>query len=71
MSQVGQRERITQNRVVHFFQQQLGYRYLGDWQDRNDNKNIEHDILIAWLADSSGKCNSIKTSHNFTRCIPT
>ncbi|WP_347456687.1 hypothetical protein [Acinetobacter thermotolerans] len=22
-------------------------------------------------ADSSGKCNSIKTSHNFTRCIPT
>jgi len=23
------------------------------------------------LADSSGKCNSIKTSHNFTRCIPT
>jgi len=49
MSQVGQRERITQNRVVHFFQQQLGYRYLGDWQDRNENKNIEHDILIAWL----------------------
>ncbi|MDM1020433.1 type I restriction endonuclease subunit R [Acinetobacter sp. VNK23] len=49
MSQVGQRERITQNRVVHFFQQQLGYRYLGDWHDRNDNKNIEHDILIAWL----------------------
>ena len=23
------------------------------------------------LADSSGKCNSIKTSHNFTRRIPT
>ncbi|MEK5759624.1 hypothetical protein [Acinetobacter variabilis] len=23
------------------------------------------------VADSSGKCNSIKTSHNFTRCIPT
>ena len=23
------------------------------------------------MADSSGKCNSIKTSHNFTRCIPT
>jgi hypothetical protein len=22
-------------------------------------------------ADSSGKCNSIKTSHNFTRCMPT
>ncbi len=26
---------------------------------------------IRYVADSSGKCNSIKTSHNFTRCIPT
>ncbi len=27
--------------------------------------------IIIDSADSSGKCNSIKTSHNFTRCIPT
>ena len=49
MSTVGQRERITQNRIVQFFQQELDYRYLGDWQDRPNNKNIEVDILTAWL----------------------
>ncbi len=27
-------------------------------------------LMILWLADSSGKCNSIKTSHNITGRIP-
>lgn len=49
MTNVGQRERITQNRIVQFFQNDLGYRYLGDWQDRNNNKNIEASILTDWL----------------------
>lgn len=49
MSNVGQRERITQNRIVQFFQKELGYRYLGDWQDRENNKNIEIYILTTWL----------------------
>ncbi|EIC30801.1 type I restriction endonuclease subunit R [Methylomicrobium album] len=49
MSQVGQRERTTQNRIVEFFQHQLGYRYLGNRHDREDNKNIEVDLLTAWL----------------------
>lgn len=49
MSQVGQRERATQNRIVAFFQNELGYRYLGDWQDRDGNKNIETGLLTAWL----------------------
>ncbi|MDT4289539.1 type I restriction endonuclease subunit R [Methylomonas sp. MO1] len=49
MSQVGQRERATQNRIVAFFQKELGYRYLGDWQDRAGNKNIETDLLTVWL----------------------
>ncbi|WP_272523734.1 type I restriction endonuclease subunit R [Providencia sp. PROV230] len=49
MSNVGQRERITQNRIVQFFQTDLGYRYLGDWQDRANNKNIEVEILVDWL----------------------
>lgn len=46
MSNVGQRERVTPNRIVQFFQKDLGYLYLGDWQDRNNNKNIEAGILI-------------------------
>lgn len=48
MSTVGQRERATQNRIVQFFQTDLGYRYLGDWRDR-ENKNIEVEILVDWL----------------------
>ncbi|MCO4786806.1 MAG: type I restriction endonuclease subunit R [Marinomonas atlantica] len=48
MSNVGQRERATQNRIVKFFQSDLGYRYLGDWQDRANNKNIEVGILVDW-----------------------
>ena len=45
MSSVGQRERETQNRVVEFFQTHLGYDYLGDWQERPDNRNIEPALL--------------------------
>ena len=50
MSNVGQVERETQNRLVHFFQQQLGYRYLGDWQHREGNSNIEVAELTRWLS---------------------
>ncbi len=41
MSTVGQIERATQNRVVKLFREQLGYRYLGNWEERPDNSNIE------------------------------
>ncbi len=49
MSTIGARERVTQNRVVKLFQNQLGYKYLGDWQDRDDNRNIETALLTGWL----------------------
>ncbi|MDV2858673.1 HsdR family type I site-specific deoxyribonuclease [Oceanimonas sp. CAM02] len=49
MGTVGQRERETQNRVVRFFQNELGYEYLGNWQDREGNRNIEAGVLEAWL----------------------
>ena len=32
---------------------------------------VLHLSLLFYVADSSSKCNSIKSSHNFTRCIPT
>lgn len=51
MSTVGQPERITQNRVVKLFQKRLGYTYLGNWLDRNNNRNIEADLLSQWLRD--------------------
>src|ERR1700674_201539 len=49
MSSVGQPERATQNRVIALFRHELGYRYLGDWTDRDGNSNIEEGLLSAWL----------------------
>ncbi|PZV14904.1 MAG: restriction endonuclease subunit R [Leptolyngbya sp.] len=50
MNTVGQRERATQNRVVQLFQTHLGYRYLGNWESRPNNRNIEADLLRSWLS---------------------
>jgi len=49
LSTVGHIERETQNRVVALFQNELKYRYLGNWEEREDNSNIEVGILTAWL----------------------
>jgi len=49
MSKVGQIERATQNRIVQLFQQQLGYRYLGNLEDREDNSNVDEALLSAYL----------------------
>jgi len=50
MSKIGQPERATQNRVIAVFRDELGYRYLGDWRDRDDNSNIEEHLLTAYLS---------------------
>ena len=44
MSDVGQRERETQDRVLRLLQQ-LGYDYLGNWKDRAGTSNIEVELL--------------------------
>jgi type I restriction enzyme R subunit len=49
MSKVGQRERITQNRVVKLFRENLGYDYLGSWEYRPGNHNVEESYLRAFL----------------------
>lgn len=46
---IGKKERITQDRVIQLFSDELGYRYLGDWQDREGNSNIEEGLLTTWL----------------------
>ncbi len=45
MSTVGQMEKKTQARILALFRDQLGYDYLGNWIDREGNRNIEE----AWL----------------------
>jgi type I restriction enzyme, R subunit len=49
MKGIGQRERVTQNRVIALFRDELGYRYLGDWSDREGNSNIDEPLLAARL----------------------
>jgi len=49
MSGVGDKERITQNRVIKLFTEKLGYRYLGNWHERENNNNIEEEILRSYL----------------------
>jgi type I restriction enzyme R subunit len=45
MSNVGQRERKAQDRVVSLFRESLGYEYLGNWETRLGTSNIEDELL--------------------------
>ena len=49
MSNILQPERATQSRVIALFREELGYRYLGDWTDRDGNSNIEEGLLTNYL----------------------
>lgn len=50
MTDIGKPERETQKRVIALFCEELGYRYLGDWSDRQTNRNIEEGLLTDFLA---------------------
>jgi len=54
MSKVGEIERATQNRIVQLFREQLGYQYLGDWEYRANNSNIEEDLVRKYLVGKAG-----------------
>ena len=45
MDHIGKIERETQNRAIELFQKELGYRCLGNWEERTNNSNIEEGIL--------------------------
>jgi|GEM_PF-769372 len=49
MSTVGQIERATQDRVIKLLREQLGYTYLGNWEVRQDNSNIEERYLRLFM----------------------
>jgi type I restriction enzyme R subunit len=52
MSDIGKPERATQDRIIALFRDELKYRYLGDWIDRDRNSNIEEPLLAAFLTKS-------------------
>jgi type I restriction enzyme R subunit len=45
MSNVGQVERKTQDRVVALLRDSLGYQYQGTWADREGNSNVDVELL--------------------------
>lgn len=45
----GQPERRVQNRIIKLLEESLGYRYLGDWQKRENNRAIEAELLRPYL----------------------
>ncbi|MCB9163584.1 MAG: HsdR family type I site-specific deoxyribonuclease [Flavobacteriales bacterium] len=49
MSNIGDRERRTQDRVIRFFQKVLQWEYLGNWEER-ENRNVEEQWLRNFLA---------------------
>lgn len=54
MSNIGKKERETQDRVIALMNKELGYRYLGNWEDRAGNSNVEEELLTSWLVDKKG-----------------
>ncbi|OZF41242.1 type I restriction endonuclease subunit R [Rhodococcus sp. 14-2470-1a] len=77
MSDVGQIERKAQNRVVALFRDQLGYEYLGNWEYREGNANVETELLTQNLRargyddnlinralDQLGKAASVGAGHD-------
>ncbi len=46
---IGKSERASQNRVIQLFQKELGYSYLGDWEDEVRTQAIEEEILKNYL----------------------
>jgi type I restriction enzyme R subunit len=47
---VGQIERVTQSRIVALFRDRLNYEYLGNWEDRLDNSNVEEREVRKYLS---------------------
>ena len=47
---IGAKERVTQNRLIGLFKSVLKYAYLGNWEYRTDNSNIEEEYLTAYLS---------------------
>jgi type I restriction enzyme R subunit len=54
MNTIGQRERKTHQRIVKLFRDKLRYEHLGDWSEREGNRNIEEALLKKFLREKQG-----------------
>lgn len=49
MNTIGKPERLTQNRIIQLFQEELNYSYLGDWQEEPRTLPVEEELLLGFL----------------------
>lgn len=47
---IGAKERVAQNRLIGLFKNVLKYTYLGNWETREGNANMEESLLTAYLS---------------------
>ena len=50
---IGKPERASQNRVIQLFQTELGYTYLGDWEEEIRTQPIEENLLFTYLTKNN------------------
>ena len=69
MSQIGKKERVTQDRLVQLFHNELKYRYLGIWEERENTSNVEEQILSDWLLNKKKYSQNLvnKAIYEFTK----
>lgn len=46
---------------MKLFREQLDYAYLGDWNEREGNSNVEEDLLRAFLREERGHDDALVT----------
>lgn len=68
MKNIGHNEKITQQRVIKLFCNELGYRYLGNWIDQAGNRNIDENLLLKHLKTQGYADDLIKRAiHMFSK----
>jgi len=71
MSEVGKTERVTQNRVIQLFQKELGYSYLGNWEEEVRTSPVEEGLLRSYLIENKGYSTTLATKaiEKFQRAV--
>ena len=65
MNDIGKPERTTQNRIIQLFQEQLGYDYLGDWQEELRILPVEEKRFRQFLIC---RMDCTEPTKRFTKC---
>jgi type I restriction enzyme R subunit len=46
-------ERATQNRIIKLLTEMIGYKYLGNYEEREGNSNIEEELVLDYLKSNN------------------